>query len=115
MAETKQDVWKVDVRPPRGWWAPGKYLGKCRACSSTFIGDKRAGVCADCAYAAPDAPPAVSSAIPLVELRWSKSGRLQQQWEIAVVRGHDVQSIGHEWRDVPIEQDLPSLREDPTQ
>lgn len=41
---------KVDQRPKRGWWAPGDYFNKCRICEATFIGDKRAGHCADCAY-----------------------------------------------------------------
>lgn len=39
-----------DLRPKRGGWAPGNYFNKCIACDTLFIGDKRAGVCADCAY-----------------------------------------------------------------
>lgn len=42
--------WKQDSRPQRGWWAPGNYLNKCVKCGDDFIGDKRAGWCADCAY-----------------------------------------------------------------
>lgn len=42
--------WKQDSRPQKGWWAPGSYLGKCKICGDDFIGDKRAGWCADCAY-----------------------------------------------------------------
>ena len=41
---------KVDRRPPRGMWAPGDYFQLCRRCRQHFIGDKRAGKCADCAY-----------------------------------------------------------------
>lgn len=43
---------KQDDRPQRGWWAPGEYLNLCRRCNDYFIGDKRAGICADCAYPA---------------------------------------------------------------
>jgi hypothetical protein len=43
-------TWKTDDRPKCGWWAPGSYMNKCRVCEETFIGDKRAGHCADCAY-----------------------------------------------------------------
>lgn len=42
---------KIDARPKRGWWAPGDYLHTCSRCYEDFIGDKRAAVCADCAYA----------------------------------------------------------------
>jgi len=41
---------KCDERPPRGWWAGGEYMNVCRKCGAHFIGDKRAGHCADCAY-----------------------------------------------------------------
>ena len=41
---------KTDSRPQRGWWAPGSYMNKCVECGEGFIGDKRAGSCADCAY-----------------------------------------------------------------
>lgn len=41
---------KIDSRPQRGWWAPGSYMNKCVECGEGFIGDKRAGWCADCAY-----------------------------------------------------------------
>lgn len=44
----------LDERPPRGWWAPGGYISHCCKCKCNFIGDKRAGHCADCAYALPD-------------------------------------------------------------
>jgi hypothetical protein len=42
---------KGDDRPARGLWAPGEYLNLCRRCRLYFVGDKRAGHCADCAYA----------------------------------------------------------------
>ena len=45
---------KKDERPQRHGWAPGSYMRKCYACDTTFIGDKRAVTCADCAYK--DAP-----------------------------------------------------------
>jgi len=42
--------YKVDNRPKKGWWAPGDYIHRCRICNDRFIGDKRAGHCADCEY-----------------------------------------------------------------
>lgn len=47
-------VAKKDDRPPRGWYAPGEYISRCRRCNEYFIGDKLAGHCADCAYAQPE-------------------------------------------------------------
>jgi len=44
------DNMKEDRRPARGWWAPGGYSNKCLQCGDYFVGDKRAGHCADCAY-----------------------------------------------------------------
>lgn len=44
---------KHDDRPARGWWAPGGYMNTCRKCGVAFVGDKRAGHCADCAYGTP--------------------------------------------------------------
>lgn len=55
--------WKQDERPQRYGWAPGEYLCQCNGegCKAkedkTFIGDKRAIICADCAYAMPDPDP----------------------------------------------------------
>jgi len=43
-----------DHRPQKGWWAPGEYFCTCTVCGTLFVGDKRAGVCAVCAYAEPD-------------------------------------------------------------
>jgi hypothetical protein len=57
--------WKHDDRPQRYGWAPGEYIhGRCvgQLCreleDSSFIGAKRAIICADCAYAMPDEVPA---------------------------------------------------------
>lgn len=46
--------WKTDLRPMRGSWAPGNYYNKCSNCKAGFIGDKRAQMCADCAYDIPE-------------------------------------------------------------
>jgi hypothetical protein len=53
------------MRPQRHGWAPGGYLCKCHGAGckdksfedAQFIGDKRATMCADCAYALPDPEP----------------------------------------------------------
>jgi hypothetical protein len=56
-------AWKEDKRPQRFGWAPGSYLCHCHGAGckdlkdKTFIGDKRAVICADCAYALPDVEP----------------------------------------------------------
>jgi hypothetical protein len=56
-------AWKEDRRPQRFGWAPGSYLNHCHGAGckdledKTFIGDKRAVICADCAYALPDPTP----------------------------------------------------------
>ena len=41
---------KTDERPKKYGWAPGNYTCKCCECDCDFIGDKRAVMCADCAY-----------------------------------------------------------------
>ena len=41
---------KQDKRSQKGFWAPGDYYNQCRDCGDMFIGDKRAIMCADCAY-----------------------------------------------------------------
>ena len=41
---------KQDDRPQRGCWSPGEYMNVCLCCGEHFLGDKRAGQCADCAY-----------------------------------------------------------------
>ncbi len=41
---------KRDERPKRGYWAPGQCLRMCIRCSHHFMGDKRAEMCAVCAY-----------------------------------------------------------------
>ena len=45
---------KIDDRPQLGFWAPGNYINRCTQCEDLFIGDKRAVVCADCAYSDED-------------------------------------------------------------
>lgn len=49
-----------DERPRRGSWAPGGYLGKCRDCGQHFEGDKRATMCAVCAYSEETEVPSMS-------------------------------------------------------
>lgn len=44
------ECYKQDDRPKRYGWAPGGYANKCPICGDHFIGDKRASMCADCAY-----------------------------------------------------------------
>lgn len=41
---------KNDQRAQKDWWAPGEYMLKCANCGDHFVGDKRARICADCAY-----------------------------------------------------------------
>ena len=43
---------RLDLRPAIGWWSPGggEYTVTCNQCKCMFVGDKRAGHCADCAY-----------------------------------------------------------------
>jgi hypothetical protein len=56
MSDTPIDYSKMkplDHRPKLGWWAPGEYMCKCFKCQECYIGDKRSGMCADCAYALP--------------------------------------------------------------
>lgn len=54
---------KEDDRPKKGWWAPGSYINQCRRCGLYFVGDKRAGNCADCAYdESPNALPSATGA-----------------------------------------------------
>lgn len=48
--------YKEDDRPQNGPWAPGTYCCSCCDCGDKFMGDKRAYVCADCAYGPPKPP-----------------------------------------------------------
>ena len=41
---------KEDKRPCNNGWRPENYMNPCAVCRDLFIGDKRAVVCADCAY-----------------------------------------------------------------
>lgn len=45
---------ECDPRPKRHGWAPGDYHCSCYDCKDRFIGDKRAILCAPCAYMRPD-------------------------------------------------------------
>ena len=40
----------IDERPMRFAWAPGGYIRTCSHCEKQFVGDKRAMICAPCAY-----------------------------------------------------------------
>lgn len=40
----------IDKRPQLGPWAPGNYYNTCAHCQTQFLGDKRARMCAPCAY-----------------------------------------------------------------
>lgn len=42
--------YKEDNRPMRLGWAPGNYTNKCNQCGDLYFSDKRAWMCADCAY-----------------------------------------------------------------
>jgi hypothetical protein len=52
---TYEESKQRDTRPCRDGWAPGLYVCICIKCRKEFCGDKRAMVCAPCAYAKPDA------------------------------------------------------------
>jgi hypothetical protein len=57
LKEQNQSSFKNDSRPMRYSWAPGGYIHNCPTCKENFVGDKRAQICADCAYALPDPTP----------------------------------------------------------
>jgi len=46
----KQMEEEKDRRPPLKAWAPGEYWGNCSSCGKDFLGNKRAVMCASCAY-----------------------------------------------------------------
>jgi len=48
------DKLDIDDRPKKGLWAAGNYFGTCCECNKQFIGDKRARMCAPCAYGSND-------------------------------------------------------------
>lgn len=56
---------KQDQRPRLGGWAPGTYECSCVHCEQSFIGDKRAVSCADCAY--DDVVALVKASVALVD------------------------------------------------
>lgn len=74
--------WIEDQRPMRHGWAPGGYMFKCRGCKHNggkdrvVIGDKRAIMCADCAYALPDPQPSVPRLPAPTELEVKQSAQL---------------------------------------
>jgi len=41
---------KADKRPAQKGWASGSYICHCICCKCRFMGNKKAFVCADCAY-----------------------------------------------------------------
>jgi hypothetical protein len=45
-----KDAAKRDARPALGGWKPGPIMKRCPNCDETFVGDIKAGTCADCAY-----------------------------------------------------------------
>lgn len=62
--------YKRDTRPPRKGWAPGQYLNKCCTCGSQMLSDKRAVLCADCAY---------KEAVPTPDRRVSDERRAEHE------------------------------------
>jgi len=48
--DQKFKEYKQDTRPKRKGWAPGQYVHTCPRCEDSYIGDKLATECADCAY-----------------------------------------------------------------
>jgi hypothetical protein len=50
LKEQSFGIYKRSKLPQFGWWAPGDYCRCCFECNEHFLGDKRAGRCADCAY-----------------------------------------------------------------
>lgn len=66
---------KRDDRPPKGGWAPGNYWNRCADCGEHFVGDKRAIICADCAYH-PTPKPQQHTAHIAAWLIW----KFQQNW-----------------------------------
>jgi hypothetical protein len=50
IGEVRKALQSQSEQPQHGLWAPGDYLRHCLKCGDAFIGDKRAGHCAKCAY-----------------------------------------------------------------
>jgi hypothetical protein len=67
--------YKTDSRPQRYSWAPGGYVHTCISCKDGFTGDKRAMLCADCAYALPDPTPK-----PPVKEGEQVKGKYRYEW-----------------------------------
>ena len=82
--------YKEDHRPPRGGWADGYYMCRCCKCDDVFIGDKRAVICADCAYAVPCATEKEK------EIGWSVNPELLDEITDAVnAHSDDIMHMEH--------------------
>jgi hypothetical protein len=94
--------WKEDQRPKRYGWAPGSYLNHCHGIGckdledSTFIGDKRAIMCADCAYALPDEQDKEGTVTPSCGCVFCDIGL-----DPDPIRGHQVKEM---WIECPLSQ-----------
>jgi hypothetical protein len=92
-----------DTRPQRHGWAPGDYLGPCRGAGCAhkpreerlFIGDKRAIMCADCAYALPDPVPVMPQETNL-ELLQKLIDRLQRMHSMVQLPASHEAKYQHE-------------------
>lgn len=80
--------WKEDSRPQRHGWAPGECVhGRCVGLlcreleDSSFVGAKRAIICADCAYAMPDPVPVDRVQNVVAQLILSNKDKWQQARE----------------------------------
>ncbi|ARQ95315.1 hypothetical protein [Bradyrhizobium phage BDU-MI-1] len=80
-----------DMRPQRYGWAPGGYLCNCHGegCAKKskqdrlFIGDKRATLCADCAYELPWPPKPVDRVAEAIAILFLDN---QDKWKQALAR-----------------------------
>lgn len=102
---------RADTRPKNGAWAPGNYECICVNCRDSFIGDKRAMACAECAY---------NNGWRLIE-RWDRdkhgphvlgfhAGRYgvaeyryfhEGGWQVASFNGQVIKQIPEMWRPLP--------------
>jgi hypothetical protein len=81
-----------DMRPQRYGWAPGGYMCRCHGVGckdktkedQLFIGDKRATMCSDCAYALPDPVPVDHIGRHVDVIIADNPGK----WEQALLRPH---------------------------
>lgn len=92
------DNWKTDSRPPRKGWAPGEYISPCNTCKSSFMGEKRAYMCADCAYANYDEEVAFEKQldVDMLELKFAVESvvrichKYNAHWWVDPVTGEDL-------------------------